>query len=225
MKKTYLLIVAVFSLAFAPPLLAQNGPPAQAQERREAAQAGRQGGEAYSQKAREQAQERVADIKQEVEQRRISIQQDVCERRQERLQAVLPRLSTGATKVKQSMDTVYERVQGFYDSGQLTVSNYDDMKTRVDSAKLNAEASLAVVENFQFELDCEKPGVGQQLDSYRTAVAEARDALKVYRAALVDLISSLRAAAAVEQEAAETGQDNEAEQVENDQEEETNDEQ
>lgn len=146
--------------------------------------------------ARLGVQERISQIKQRVEERRAQIRQEVCERRQERLNTVIPNLARGATAVKGTLDKVYERVQGFYDSGQLTVENYDELKSNVDTAKTEAEAALEALTDYEFELDCDNPNAAQQLDGFREAVGQARDALKNYRDQLVVLISSMRAAVA-----------------------------
>jgi len=152
------------------------------------------------------AQERKQEIMTRVEERRAQIKQDVCERRQERLESTLPRLATSANRVQDVIDTMYDRVAGFYEDGQLTVDNYDELVEDIEDARVDAEEAVTTVNNFEFELDCEDADVGEQLDGFRTAVREARDELKDYRTALVSLISDLRA------EAAEDGaEDDEAE--------------
>lgn len=198
-----LLIAAAFVLVPAQTVLAQNGRPDTAVQREQAqvrAQEAREQAQTRADEARQTAEARVDQIKQEVEERKTTIKQEVCERRQERLQTVMPRLATGATSVKNSLDTVYERVQGFYNDGQLTVSNYDELNGNVAAAKADAEVALAAVESYQFELDCDNPNVGEQLDGFRTLVSDTRDSLKNYREQLVALISSMKAAAAEEAE-------------------------
>ena len=151
---------------------------------------------ARAEERRQQKDERIAEIKEEVAARKLELQQDRCERRQEKLAALLPKLSNGATRVKGAIDKVYERVQGFYDSGQLTVDNYDELVEAIELAKANAESSLEALDSFEFEIDCEENGVGGQLDGYRTAVKGAKEDLKAYRKSVVALISSLKAEAA-----------------------------
>lgn len=160
----------------------------------------REQAQARAEEAKTSAEERKNEIMAQVEERRAQIEQEVCERRQQTLTDVMPRLAQGATSVKQSMDTVYSRVVGFYESGQLTVENYDELVGNVEAAKANAESAIATVDQYQFELDCDNPNVGEQLDGFRLAVEGARDALKEYQSALVDLISAMRAAASLEQD-------------------------
>lgn len=159
----------------------------------------REQAEARAEENRTGAEERKSEIMKQVEERRAQIKKEVCERQQQTLTSVMPRLAQGATSVKSSMDTVYLRVAGFYESGQLTVENYDILVGNVETAKANAEAAIATIENQTFTLDCDNPSVGQQLDGYRLAVQSTQAALNDYKKALVELISAMRAAASFEQ--------------------------
>lgn len=162
---------------------------------------------ARAETARTDSEQRTTDIKQQIEERRAQVKQEVCERRQAALTRTLPRSSRGATSVKKSMDTIYSRVVGFYESGQLTVENYEELVGNVETAKANADAAITTIDDYNFELDCDNPQVGQQLDGYRLAVGGARTALKEYKQSLVALISSMRAAASLElgEESSEAG--------------------
>lgn len=145
------------------------------------------------QAAQEDAQQRRDRIRQEVEERRAEVKQQVCERKQEQLQRVIPRLATQSTALKDAIDRVYENVQGFVEDEQVVVEGYEEHKSSVDAAQADAEAAVQVVEGYEFELDCDNPNVGGQLDGFRTAVEEAREALVVYRDELVHLIQEMRA--------------------------------
>lgn len=149
-------------------------------------------------KAREEAKARKLEIQQDVKEKRAQIKMDVCERRQEHLSKMRPHLAQGATSVKKAIDKVYDRVVGFYESGQLTVENYEELVANIEAAKAAAEEAQAAVASYTFEIDCENPKLGEQLDGYRMVVKEAKNSLKEYRKALVELIKSMRAAAAVE---------------------------
>lgn len=196
MKKLIILTLsAAMLLAPVTAVLAQNGHQSEPRSSEHMAQA---------EHHRQMAEERVAEIKQQVEERHQQIRQEVCERRQATMQRVIPRLATNATALKTAIDTVYQRVQGFYESGQLSVENYDELKAGADAAQAEATTAVAAVESYEFELDCTNPNVARQLDGFRLAIQEAKDALKAYRVALVELISALRA------EAAEANAQNEA---------------
>lgn len=168
----------------------------------------RRGAQDRAQVARVSVEERKAEITRRVEERRAQVKADVCERRQENLTRVMPRLSQGATSVKSSIDTMYDRVVGFYESGQLTVSNYDALIADIEEAKADSESALETIAISTFTLDCDNPSVGQQLDGYRLAVRDAKDILKEYRKSLVALISSMRAEAAEQGDAIDSTEDN-----------------
>ncbi len=160
---------------------------------------------------REQVQQkretRTAAIKERVDERQAQVLQDVCERRETKLNALVPRLANQSTRVLSAIDGVYERVQGFYDSGQLTVVDYDEQNDAISEAQTEAQAAVEVATSYEFEFDCDNPSLGDQLFAFREAVTEARDALKTYRSELVGLISSLRAAAAEDATADDSGDD------------------
>lgn len=141
-------------------------------------------------------QERTADIQERVAERQAQVRQDICERREQQVSRLIPRLSNGSSRVLGSIDSVYERVQSFYDDGQLTVENYDELNDAVAAARMKATAAVEAVSTNGFTLDCDNPSVGDQLFGFRESVADTRDELKTYRAELVNLISSLRSAAA-----------------------------
>ncbi len=145
------------------------------------------------QAAQESAQQRKERIQQQVEERRSEVKQQVCERKQEQLQQVIPKLATQSRALKDAMDRVYENVQGFVESEQVVVEGYEERKSSVDAAQADAEAAVQVVEDYEFELDCDTPSVGEQLDGFRTAVEEARQELQTYRDELVHLIQEMRA--------------------------------
>lgn len=161
---------------------------------------GRDTGSDRAAEARESAQERRERAQAEAEERRAEVQQDVCEQRQDQLEDAVDRMGTASTTLLGVMDDTYERVQGFYEDTPLTAEDYEELAEAVDSEQAHAEDAVGAVEGYEFELDCDEPGVGQQLDSFRQLVTEAREQLMGYREALVDLISSLRAEAAEEQQ-------------------------
>lgn len=164
-----------------------------------------------SEEVREKSEERKALIKQQVTQRKETIKQENCERRKAKLTSAMPKMANGANTVKSVIDKHYERVQGFYADGQLTVDNYDELVAAIELAKTEAEAALQTVNDYKFEIDCSANNTGEQLDAYRTAIKDAKTALKAYRKALVDLISSLRAEAASNRNNSEGENTNESE--------------
>lgn len=192
-KKAFAGVVLAVALLVSVPVFAQDGVH-QGQMYHSIRQAQKEGGE----QAKEEAKTRAETIRTKGEERRIEIKQQVCERREEALRRAMPNLANGAASVKGSFDTVYERVEGFYTEKQLTVKNYDKLVANVDGAQSEAAAALKTIETFKFELDCENPAVGEQMASYRESILDAREALVMYRAELLELISAMRAEAATQ---------------------------
>jgi len=138
---------------------------------------------------REEATEKAKD-------RRATMKQSVCEKRQERLQQLMVRMEDRAVAMKDRLDTVYERLTGFYDKGQLTVNDYEAKLSAIETVRRQSAASVNLLSSSGFDIDCTSNGIGQQLDEYRLMVKGVRQNLKEYRKTLVDLVSSMRAAAA-----------------------------
>lgn len=147
----------------------------------------------------DQARERAERIRQQAEQRQAQVLMDICERREQQLNQLIPSLSRQATSLLGTIDSVYSRVQQFYDTGQITVENYDELTASVDAAGEDAAAAVQALSDYGFNLNCSDPKTGDYLESFRIAASEAKEALKNYRAELVNLISALRAAAEEQQ--------------------------
>jgi len=166
------------------------------QERIEAAKHRAEDAKEKAEAFRLEAKERVEEIRAKAKQKRAEIKKEVCERFQTKLSEIPSRVSNRATRHQEVFDKIYGRVQGFYDKGQLTVDNYDELKSAVDTAQANSAAAVLAVGEVEVTIDCDDPKIGEQLDSVRTAAQEARTALKEYRTKLVELISALKSAAA-----------------------------
>lgn len=125
--------------------------------------------------------------------------QQQCEKRKSQIESKIIAFALRAKRHQGVIDKIYERVQGFYDSGQLTVSNYDELKANVDAAQETASTEVAALQELgELEIDCTDPEVVLSVASFKEGLGSARDALKAYRKALVKLISSLRSASAEE---------------------------
>ncbi|MEX2012293.1 MAG: hypothetical protein WD970_00855 [Patescibacteria group bacterium] len=186
-------LAVMLALVLTTPSLAQNGRSARAHD------------------AKLSAQERVAAIKTKIAEQKATVKADVCARRQERLNNVVIRLHNQATRLKTVIDTMFIRVQGFHDQGQLTVENYTELKAAVDTASADADAAVSAVETFTITIDCQNAKLGEQLDGFRTAIKDTRTALKDYRKALVDLISAMNNSAKAEDNAAADDNDDNGE--------------
>jgi hypothetical protein len=148
-----------------------------------------------AQEKRKNKETRIAEIKEEVAARKLAVKQSVCEKKEARLDALIPRVTKNATNIKGVIDKKYEQVQDFYETGQLTVSNYSELVEVVELSKANAEESLETLSEYEFdEVDCEANNLAEQLDLFRSAASDTKEDLKTYRKDLVSLISSMQSA-------------------------------
>lgn len=143
--------------------------------------------------AKERAREKLLEAKTKAEERKLTLQADKCEDRKDKLKAAVPNLSKSIESLKTNLDKNYDRITLVAKSGKLTAINYDDLASAVDEAKAEAESSIKLVDPAAVTVDCAATGLGTQLDSYRSTVKVARDSLKQYHKALVDLVSAMNA--------------------------------
>lgn len=145
---------------------------------------------------KEDAAARVAEKRAAQEQRTSERLQQACERQSARLESAMTRASAQANRLLGVMDDFYDKVQGFYESNQLTVDDYDEQTQLIDAAKESAETEIAALAVLDEQVDCTDPEAVVNVRAYRDSAVAAKDALKEYRRTLVTLISSMRAASA-----------------------------
>ena len=141
-----------------------------------------------------QAQDKVAQKKAQVKEQTQEHRQQACEARKSNLTKRMTNAVSQAERHKAVFDKIYTRVQDFYVNKNLNVSDYDSLKAKVDSAQAAAAASIEALKTTDVSVDCASSTVAQSVSTFQTAVGDSRDSLKAYRAALVDLINSLKGA-------------------------------
>jgi hypothetical protein len=143
---------------------------------------------------RTQAQEKIAEKKTQVKEQTQEHRQQSCEARK----TVLTKRMSNAVKQAQNhkavFDKIYTRVQDFYTNKKLNVSDYDSLKAKVDAAQAATAVSIQALQDTDISVDCTSSTVAQSVGTFQTSVGDTRDSLKAYRAALVDLINSLKGA-------------------------------
>ena len=202
MRTVFLTVIATLSVFVLVPAVTSAQPPEEPNKRGSfnrpdnSKNQNRNRSSSRSEEARIRAEERKKEIKERVQNNRLQIRRDVCERKHQEITKNMPIFFNGASSVKKTLDTVYERVLGFYENSRLTVDNYSELVGNVEIAKVNAEAAMGVLENQTFSVNCSDLEIGQKLDSHRLAVRDTKEALKVYKKTLIDLISSMRSSSA-----------------------------
>lgn len=151
---------------------------------------------------REKVNQRKSEAKEKVEERRQTVKQqskesrkDVCGKNKDKLTRSMSKVSEQATRHMETFDSIYERVQGFYESGKLTTADYDQLDQAATDAQSQAYAEIMSLEELAGEVDCDNPDVAASVTAFKDAAGGAKESLKQYRRSLVDLISSLKSAA------------------------------
>lgn len=145
----------------------------------------------------ENASDKAAEIQNKAESTALKVRQEVCEQKRTRLQTATQTMSQGATSVKNNLDTMYERVVAFYESGQLTVTDFQSYVDKIEAAKQEATTSMeALQQRDGSEIDCADAKTASRLAGDKLAGEGVKTALKQYRTDLVNLISAMKSAAA-----------------------------
>lgn len=156
------------------------------------AQAALDAAEAKASQAVEKASDKAAAIQNKAESTSLKVRQEVCEQKRTRLQTATQTMSQGATSVKNNLDTMYERVVGFYESRQLTVSDFQSYVDKIETAKQDAETSMEALQlRENADIDCTDAKTASRLVGDKLAGEGVKTALKQYRTDLVSLISAL----------------------------------
>lgn len=141
--------------------------------------------------AKSKAKEQAEALKSEAKARKIELKKDICEKRQAKLATIPSRVIKNSTVLQNVLDRKYARVQEFYASKSLSLANYESLKQNVDNTQASAQTAVDALSDFNITINCEAPGIGQQLDGLRSATNDAKTKLKAYRKALVDLITAI----------------------------------
>lgn len=150
-------------------------------------------------KERQEKAQLSADEKSLVrDERKAAKIQEACERRVAKIEQSMSRFTGLAQKKIKVIDSFHEKVQKFYESGQLTVRDFDELNEAVVDARLTAEIEVAALEELEVDIDCEDPEVVTSVRAYKATAIQAKDSLKAYRSSLVGLISAMRSAASQE---------------------------
>lgn len=144
--------------------------------------------------AKAKAKQQAEELKAEAKARRVELKKEVCERRQAKLSTIPSRITKNSTVLQDVLDRKYSKVQEFYINKNLSIANYAELKQNVDTAQAEAQTAVNTLGEFNLTINCDTPGIGQQLDGLRTATTDAKTKLKAYRKSLVDLITAISAA-------------------------------
>jgi ribosomal 50S subunit-associated protein YjgA (DUF615 family) len=143
---------------------------------------------------KEQAHAKLQTTRQNGKQHTEAERAKACTARKTELTRRMSQAVTQAKKHKAVFDNIYTKVKGFYVTKQLNVTNYDTLTAAVDKAQASAQTNIDALQSLNVSVDCTSQTVADSVSAFQQAVGTTRDSLKSYRAALVDLINSLKGA-------------------------------
>jgi hypothetical protein len=136
-----------------------------------------------------------AKVETKVQEHSQAERQKSCDARKGALTRRMNNAVTAAQRHKEVFDKIYTRVKSFHDSKQLNVTNYDTLKSAVDTAQADSAAKIAALKALDVNVDCTQvDSLTNNVSSFREAVSSTRDSLKSYRKALVSLVTALKGA-------------------------------
>jgi lysyl-tRNA synthetase class II len=148
-------------------------------------------GQTLAEQFREQAKANLAGLK---SQHTLAQRQKACEARQANLTNRMANAVRTAKTIKGVIDDKYTKVQDFYTSKSLNVTNYQTLKDAVDTAQAAAADSISALQATNTTIDCTSGNAAETVSAFRTAVGNTRDSLKAYRKALIALITQIHGA-------------------------------
>ncbi len=116
-----------------------------------------------------------------------------CKKRQAQIQNKTAKYVENAEKYQAVVDKLFERVDGFYESGQLTVDNYGELKTAAEVARAQAQKNIGVLKALGGAVDCTSPDVATQgVQAFRGAAGDAKTQLRNYSTSIKNMISAMQ---------------------------------
>ena len=154
---------------------------------------------------REKAKERVETLRAE---RNVTTSADkrqkVCENRKNGLQTKFTRIATNSQRFQSRIDDVYAKALVYQTDKAITSPELIDLIAAADDAKTQAGVSVLALQDAKpTTLDCKNVDVATDVASFKESAVQARDDLKTYKQAVLDVLKSLKAATVNSEETVE----------------------
>lgn len=114
-----------------------------------------------------------------------------CEKRQSSVNGRIGNYADAAQRHLTVFTSIFTKVQDFYTTKKLSVSNYDTLVAAVNTKQTDAQTAVEALKSLDVNIDCSQPDPAQTLETVKTAVSNARSALQAYRASIKDLIVAI----------------------------------
>jgi hypothetical protein len=143
---------------------------------------------------KQQAQEKLQLARQDHNLATEVVREKACLARKASLTNRMSNAVNQAKRHKAVFDNIYGRVKEFYTTKHLNVPNYSSLTAAVDTAQADAQTKIDALASLNVNVDCSSQTVADSISAFQQAESASRDSLKAYRAALTDLINSLKGA-------------------------------
>lgn len=124
--------------------------------------------------------------------------QSSCKAHQAEINNRVSNYSVAAQRHLTVFEGILTKVQNFYTTKKLNVSNYDTLLAAAQSKQADAQTAVDALKALNVSIDCTQPDPAQSVATVKTAVSNARSALQAYRAAIKDLIVALQGASSAQ---------------------------
>ena len=143
---------------------------------------------------RTESKDALVTARMHIKEHSTELKQRSCEARQASINRRVNAFAAAGQRHLNVFTSIFTKVQNFYTDKKLNVANYDTLVATVKDKQTAAQQAVDVLNGLDVNIDCTQPDPAQQLQTVKTAVSDARTALKAYRIAIKDLIVAIQGA-------------------------------
>jgi flagellar basal body-associated protein FliL len=114
-----------------------------------------------------------------------------CLAAQHGLTTKLANLQNNTKKYQTKIDTVFQRALDYQQANNLNPTGFTDLVNTANTAKANASAAVAALDNLSVNIDCNSSGVASTIATFKAAAQKAHSSLKAYKTAVKNILVAL----------------------------------
>lgn len=157
--------------------------------------------------AKEAAEARLKARQEERLDRLSASQLEICKTREANINNRIARIADRSTKHLELFNEISERAQAFYESQDVTVTNYDELVADVATKKTAAEATVAGMASTTAGFECEGENPKVTVEAFKTNLKASIEVLKDYRTSVKNLIAGIKSATSAQSNTAAPAED------------------
>jgi hypothetical protein len=117
-----------------------------------------------------------------------------CQALQAEIDKRIAKFTSNAQKHLDNFNGIFDKVQAFQASKNLSVSNYDALVATATDKQDTAASAVAALKVVAVNVDCASPDPAKSVATIKAAVASTHDSLQAYRQAIKDIVVALQGA-------------------------------